>query len=140
LSVEIRLAGPGDVEAVLGLARAFATSFEVEEAAFRRNFGLLIGDASACLLVAEAGGEVVGYALGFSHPALYANGSVGWVEEIMVRESHRRRGAGARLMAGMEAWARDRGCRLLALATRRAAPFYLALGYEESATYFRKRL
>jgi hypothetical protein len=28
----------------------------------------------------------------------------------------------------------------VALATRRAAPFYRALGYEDSATYFRKVL
>ena len=33
-----------------------------------------------------------------------------------------------------------RGSRLVALATRRAARFYAALGYEESATYFRKVL
>ena len=36
------------------------------------------------------------------------------------------------------------GCRtqlhVVALATRRAAPFYRALGYEESAIYFRKIL
>ena len=31
-------------------------------------------------------------------------------------------------------------CALVALATRRAAPFYRAAGYEESATYFRKVL
>jgi hypothetical protein len=29
---------------------------------------------------------------------------------------------------------------LVALATRRAAPFYLALGYQESAAYLRKVL
>ena len=33
-----------------------------------------------------------------------------------------------------------RDCALVALATRRAAPFYRALGYEESAVYFRKIL
>jgi len=35
---------------------------------------------------------------------------------------------------------RSRTCVLVALATRRAAPFYRALGYEESAVYFRKVL
>jgi hypothetical protein len=29
-------------------------------------------------------------------------------------------------------------CALVALATRRAKPFYLAIGYEESAAYLRK--
>jgi GNAT superfamily N-acetyltransferase len=139
-AVTVRAAEAGDADAVLGLARAFATSFVVEEVAFRRSFGILIDSPSARLLLAEEGGKVIGYALGFEHPAFYANGSVGWVEEVMVREGRRRRGVGARLMAGLEAWARARGCRLLALATRRAAPFYLALGYEESALYFRKVL
>jgi len=43
-------------------------------------------------------------------------------------------------MAAFEAWAAEHGCALVALATRRAAPFYRALGYEESAAYFRKLL
>jgi hypothetical protein len=43
-------------------------------------------------------------------------------------------------MQGFEAWAAKRGSKLVALATRRAAPFYQALGYEESAIYFRKLL
>jgi hypothetical protein len=42
------------------------------------------------------------------------------------------------LMSAFEQWAAAQGCALIALATRRAAPFYRALGYEESATYFRK--
>jgi hypothetical protein len=33
-----------------------------------------------------------------------------------------------------------RDCGLIALATRRAAPFYRALGFEESAVYFRRIL
>jgi hypothetical protein len=43
-------------------------------------------------------------------------------------------------MAAFEQWAADRGSRLVGLATRRAAPFYAALGYEESAAYLRKLL
>jgi hypothetical protein len=43
-------------------------------------------------------------------------------------------------MAAFEAWASGQGCALVALATRRAAPFYRALGYEESAACFRKLL
>ena len=41
-------------------------------------------------------------------------------------------------MAAFEGWAVSQGCAVVALATRRAAPFYRALGYEESASYFRK--
>jgi hypothetical protein len=43
-------------------------------------------------------------------------------------------------MSAFEQWAAARGCALVALATRRAAPFYRALGYEESAVYFRRLL
>jgi GNAT superfamily N-acetyltransferase len=41
-------------------------------------------------------------------------------------------------MAAAEAWARRRGARYVAMATRRAARFYQALGYEDSAVYFKK--
>jgi len=58
----------------------------------------------------------------------------------MVEEVQRRDGVGRALMAAFEAWAKSRGSRLVGLATRRAAPFYKALGYEESATFFRKLL
>ena len=43
-------------------------------------------------------------------------------------------------MGAFEQWAAGQGCALVALATRRAAPFYRAVGYEESAAYFRKVL
>ena len=43
-------------------------------------------------------------------------------------------------MSAFEMWAAKRGCALVALATRRAAPFYRALGYDESAAYLRKLL
>jgi GNAT superfamily N-acetyltransferase len=65
---------------------------------------------------------------------------VAWVEELVVRNDHRGQGIGRALMNAFEAWARNRGCALVALATRRAAPFYQALGYQESAAYLRKLL
>jgi hypothetical protein len=46
----------------------------------------------------------------------------------------------AALMMAFERWALERNCRLVALATRRVVPFYVALGYEQSATYLRKVL
>ena len=88
----------------------------------------------------SAGGEVVGYLLATSHPAFHANGLVAWVEEVMVAEPARGAGVGRQLMAAAEAWACRRGARYVALATRRAAPFYRALGYEDSAVYFKKPL
>jgi GNAT superfamily N-acetyltransferase len=65
---------------------------------------------------------------------------VAWVEEVYVRGQERGRGIGRALMSAFERWAAARDCALIALATRRAAPFYRALGFEESAVYFRKVL
>ncbi len=58
----------------------------------------------------------------------------------MVAERSRRLGVGRALMASFEEWAKGRGAVLVGLATRRAAPFYDALGYEQSATFFRRIL
>ena len=80
----------------------------------------------------------MGYLLGFTHLTFFANGPVGWVEEVFVVDRCRGGGVGRVLMDAFEAWAVGRDCALVALATRRAAPFYRALGYEESAVYFRK--
>jgi GNAT superfamily N-acetyltransferase len=136
----IRQAGAGDVDEVAGLAAALTMSFEFSAARFRENYPSLLRDDGACLLLAVAGRESVGYLLGFRHLTFYANGPVGWVEEIVVRDQERGQGVGRILMSAFERWAADQGCALVALATRRAAPFYRALEYEESAAYFRKVL
>ena len=90
------------------------------------------------MLVATADEQLTGYLLGFKHLTFYANGPVGWVEEILVRSERRQSGTGRALMHSFEDWAASSGCALVALATRRAKPFYLAIGYQESATYLRK--
>jgi GNAT superfamily N-acetyltransferase len=137
---EVRRARAGDADDVARLAAGLAMSFEFSAASFREHYPALLAAEDACLLLAVSGGESVGYLLGFRHLTFYANGRVGWVEEIAVRDQDRGRGIGRVLMDAFEQWATACGCALVALATRRAAPFYLALGYEESATYFRKVL
>jgi GNAT superfamily N-acetyltransferase len=130
-----------DLDAVFELVNDFVTSFWLDRAAFEASFELLCADESAWLHVAEVEGEgVVGYCLGFDHFTFYANGRVSWVEEIMVDEEMRGLRIGRQLMDAFEVWAVERGSALVALATRRAGGFYTALGYEDSATYFRKLL
>jgi GNAT superfamily N-acetyltransferase len=136
----IRAAGPDDAADLFGLAHGLATSFEPRRDAFDESFSPLLKTESARILVAVDDTGLCGYLLGFTHHTFYANGPVAWVEEVMVDDRARRAGVGAALMAEFERWAVERGAALVALATRRAAPFYLALGYEESATYFRKLL
>jgi GNAT superfamily N-acetyltransferase len=63
-------------------------------------------------MVAELDGQVVGFVdvrvayPGGSHRAL----RYGYVSELAVAAGARRRGVGAALLAGAEAWARDHGC------------------------------
>jgi GNAT superfamily N-acetyltransferase len=140
MSIHIRLAQHTDAEAVLALAKPFATSFVVDEQVFHHAFPALLASPQAHLAVAETTQQLVGYVLGFDHYTFFANGRVAWVEEITVSEPLRRQGIGRLLMQEFETWAVARGCKLVGLATRRAAAFYRALGYEESAVYFRKPL
>jgi GNAT superfamily N-acetyltransferase len=137
---EIRPARADDADRVAGLAAELAMSFEFSAERFRASYRALLAADGACLLLAVNGHQIMGYLLGFRHLTFYANGPVGWVEEIVVRQQDRGRGMGRLLVAAFEHWAAEQGCALVALATRRAAPFYRAVGYEESAAYFRKVL
>ena len=139
--IRVRPARRDDAAAVWPLARDFATSFVPERKPFGTTFAALVEAADTLLLVAEASPEgIVGYLLAHSHPTFFANGPVVWVEEIMVADAARRLGIGRLLMTAAEAWAIESGAAYVSLATRRAANFYLALGYDDSATYFRKVL
>lgn len=137
---QVRLADAADAEAVADLAAGLAQSFAFSRSSFLLSYPALLAADGACLLLAVDGPERLGYLLGFEHLTFYANGPVAWVEEVFVRDQDRGRGVGRVLMSAFEQWAAARDCRLVALATRRAAPFYQALGYEESAVYLRKVL
>ncbi|HEY0186645.1 MAG TPA: GNAT family N-acetyltransferase [Cellulomonas sp.] len=137
----VRPAEPSDIDAVRLLAQAFATSFVVERAAFDRTYPALVATPDALLLVGTAPElGVTGYLLAHTHPTLLANGPVAWIEEVMVDPRARRRGIGRDLVTAAEDWARSAGARYVSLASRRAGPFYLALGYQDSAVFFRKSL
>jgi len=137
---QVRPADASDAAAVADMASELAQSFTFARTRFDRSYPALLASDGACLLLAVNGHDHLGYLLGFEHLTFYANGPVAWVEEVFVRGQHRGCGVGRALMSAYEQWAISRDCALVALATRRAAPFYRALGYEESAIYHRKIL
>jgi len=126
--------------AVAALAAGLAQSFTFSADSFRQTYETLLATDDVRLLLAVRGPERLGYLLGFRHLTFYANGPVAWVEEVAVRPQDRGCGVGRAMMNAFEDWAGHQNCALVALATRRAAPFYSALGYEENAVYFRKLL
>jgi GNAT superfamily N-acetyltransferase len=90
-----------------------------------------IDDPQRIVLVAEREGEVV--AMAHLAPSLAANGTHrAEVQRVAVAAGARGKGVGRRLMAAVEAAARERGLTLLWLTTHDetdACPFYEALGY-----------
>jgi GNAT superfamily N-acetyltransferase len=139
-SVRIRRAEPRDERILLSLAESFATSFIIEPVRFSMQLEAILADRASALLVAESADGVIGYVAASVHPTLYANGRVGWIEELMVDPGQRRGGVGRLLVSAAEGWIEAQDAVMVALATRRASDFWLAIGYEESATYFRKLL
>lgn len=133
----VRAATAADATAVWALVRDFATSFTPDRAAFDVLFPALVARDDALVLVAELDG-VVGYLLASLHPTFFANGPVAGVEEVMVAPEHRRAGVGAALMAAAEEWAAEREVGYVSLASRRAGDFYRALGYTDSAVFYKK--
>jgi GNAT superfamily N-acetyltransferase len=140
---------PADVEAVFSLSSAMATTAIVDHEVFVASYADLMerGDGVVLAAVAEDGAAsgaagshsvIVGYLLGFDHLAFYANGRVAYVEEVAVRVDRQGEGVGRLLMDAFEVWAATRSAVLVTVATRRAREFYVAIGYEETATLFRK--
>ena len=136
-AVEVRRAVAADVAAVRDLATRFATSFEVDPAAFDYVPPHLVGSTAGCWSPMWRG-AVAGYALVFDHPTFYANGPVGWVEELMVDDGARSVGVGRARWRRLSGGRRRRAVRWSAAPP--PAPSNAAVGYEESATFYRKLL
>ncbi len=138
--MDIRLATATDFEQLWPVLSAFPNGIEPVRAVAERSLASIRAHPGAALLVAHMGGAIVGYVLVFDQPTLFADGPAAYVQELMVDEPHRNEGVGGALMASAENWARERGCRSIRLVTSRAGAFYLARGYEEASTFFKKSL
>jgi ribosomal protein S18 acetylase RimI-like enzyme len=138
--VTIRPVTSDDEESVFRLAAQLSPKFGVKRDAFSRSFFQLAQSRDVFLHVADDQGNVVAYLLGWIGLAFYSNGPVGWVQEVVVEPAHRRNGIGKLLMEEFESWTAERGGTLVSLATSGAPEFYLALGYRESAKYYKKPL
>jgi predicted N-acetyltransferase YhbS len=138
-----------DIEAIMQLHRELGwnPAFHADGSTLRSRLTLLTEEENALLLVAEVGGEVVGYVHGETVTYLLFAGREMLVSELFVTEAARGHGVGTALMAAMEAEAVKRRCfRISVLNSRERESykrgFYPGLGYEERVhtANFTKRL
>jgi len=138
--VVVRQASLPDADAVFLLLVKFATSHKPARSAFETNYPRLMEMDGTDLLVADKRGRVVGYVLASDSPTLFANGVVTELLELYVEEQERHSGIGRDLVEQAVARARDRGAVEVTVSTRRAGPFYLELGFELTAEFFKLKL
>lgn len=145
MGVHIRRATARDIKEILpvwgelahyhaSLDPAFTPSpqWSREYSAYLRT---LMGRDDALAVVAREGPEVIGYAVGriTTLPPFFEHRFRGYIHDVFIRESFRRRGVGRRLVEEILEWFRTRGVTLVELTVaannREAIPFWERLGF-----------
>ena len=134
----IRSAGKDDLPALIGLLKtlfAIEEDFVADEAKQRRGLFLMINGCGKHrqVLVAEAGGEVIGMCSAQILISTAEGREAALMEDMVVRADFRGRGVGTLLLDAIGRWAEKRGiCRLQLLADRNNTPaidFYRKQGW-----------
>jgi N-acetylglutamate synthase-like GNAT family acetyltransferase len=137
----IRDARPEDSAAISDLLGQLGYRTAVEDVEARLEGMRAAGDR---VVVADAGGTVVGLAALHVSPSLEYDAPAGKLAAIVVDEAHRGTGVGRTLVEAMEEEARERGCGVFFLTTaeRRADAhaFYERLGLEYTGRRYAKTL
>ena len=145
----VRPASDGDFEAVVQMINALM-SYQGLEGNVPVNAEKLKADTLGCghprVIVAQAGDELIGYALYFSTYSSRYGRKCRYIEDIFVYEEHRRAGVGRALMEYIFGEAAAEGCLRVEWscldANDNARRFYLSLGAVplDEWTVFRKQL
>jgi GNAT superfamily N-acetyltransferase len=134
-ALSIRLAEPRDVGFLLELFGELAEyehlEHELHATEERLSEALFGGRPAAEALIAERGGEAVGYALFFPTFSSFLASEGIWLEDLFVRLPHRGTGVGRALLSAVAARVRERGGERLEWA---------ALDWNEPALGFYRRL
>ncbi len=139
--VEIRAAGPADVEAIRGLLTELG--YPVDVALLTERMNRAAAERSIHMFVAERTGAIVGFAsLHVLH--LIERPPLGRLSAVVVAEPARRSGVGLALIGRIEDTASEAGCDRLEVTSGEwredAHAFYRDLGLEETSKRFIKRL
>jgi GNAT superfamily N-acetyltransferase len=152
-AVVFRTATRADLPAIIDLlngdeisrSRPGLPTPEDEDAAYWSAFEAIDADPRNDLVVADAGGEIVGTCQLTFIPSLSRRGAERvTIEAVHVRADRRGQGLGRLMMTWALDRARERGCRLAQLTTDKrrtdAHRFYASLGFEASHEGFKKPL
>jgi ribosomal protein S18 acetylase RimI-like enzyme len=99
-------------------------------------------DDNCRVLVAELDGHVVGYCLGriTEKPPIYRDKLIGEVDNIAVKEEHKRRGIGERLYTAINEWFRERGVDHVEIEAASANPQSVSFWKKMGGREFIKRM
>lgn len=138
--ITIREATLDDQHAIFILANQLHDRINIDENKFPGIYKSIIEDNKQLLFVAELDSKPIGYFCSYIHSAIYANGNVMFLDEIVVDTSYRSKKIGNLLMAKLEEQASQYSCMLISLATASATEFYSKIGYSSNASYYKKYL
>lgn len=144
IDVEIREAMERDFKQVYGLLGQLWPEQELDEEWLREVFCQGINSPDQVYLVAVEESCLVGIGTLSIVNKFRAAGKSGYINELVVDETQRRRGIGTRLLDELIAIAQNRGCRRVELDSafhrEKAHRFYEAREFEKRALLFSKRL
>jgi GNAT superfamily N-acetyltransferase len=130
VSVDVRLATAEDAPRIAELSGVLG--YPVDAAAVSARLSRLVGRHDNAVLVAVDGDRVVGWIHGAEHE-LVETGSHCEILGLVVDSTHRKAGAGRRLVDAIERWAAARGLTRMSVRSNVARveshPFYERLGY-----------
>jgi [ribosomal protein S18]-alanine N-acetyltransferase len=118
----VRVAVAGDLAGVVALERSVAEAPHWGEG----EYAAIVdgGVVRRCLLIAEAEGRLVGFAVG---KVVGSGAELGEMESVVVAEAARRGGVGRALCAGVVAWCREEGAGVVELEVRAGSGGAIAL-------------
>jgi [ribosomal protein S18]-alanine N-acetyltransferase len=135
MSVEgfrVRVALEGDLAGVLALERSVAEAPHWGDAEYAAIVAGRGGLVRRCLLIAEAEGRLLGFAVG---KVIGSGAELGELESVVVAETSRRGGVGRAVCCGVVSWCREEGARVVELEVRAgslgAIALYEGLGFVE---------
>lgn len=125
-------------EEIYALASQLSDRFIINKEILKESLKVILDDKNNILIGIFDENKLIGYLSGYIHTAIYANGKVSWIDEIVIDRNYRKSGYGKALISEFENIVGKRGAKLVSLSTSRAPQFYEKLGYEGGVIYFKK--